>query len=111
MYCGISRVARNLLLICLRCFFQFPGYTSIVVGGDRQLFPLAGMFAQLECLGVILACPLCLRKIAVADPHCPIPPCKIRIKLDGTLIVWQGCRDAFLVSHLYGKAECFQSFE
>ncbi len=54
---GCPRVALNLLLIRLGRFIQFPGYTRIVVGGDRQLFPLAGMFPQLERLGVVLAGP------------------------------------------------------
>ena len=51
------RVALNLLLIRLGRFIQFSGYIPIVVGGDRQLFPLAGMFPQLECLGEVLAGP------------------------------------------------------
>src|SRR5256886_1150842 len=38
----VSRVACNLLLICLCRFIQFPGYARIVVGGDGQLFSLAG---------------------------------------------------------------------
>src|ERR1700683_1516876 len=43
-------VALNLLLKRLGRFIQFSGYILIVVGGDRQLFPLAGMFPQPECL-------------------------------------------------------------
>ena len=54
---GSLRVALNLLLIRLCRFIQFSGYILIVVGGDRQLFPLAGMFPQLKCLGVVLAGP------------------------------------------------------
>src|SRR5438876_214703 len=46
----VSRVARNLLFICLCRFFQFPSYARIVVGGDGQLFSLAGMLAQLKRL-------------------------------------------------------------
>src|SRR5215467_3751374 len=46
----VSRVARNLLFICLCRFLQFPRYARIVVGGDGQLFSLAGMLAQLERL-------------------------------------------------------------
>ena len=53
----VSRVALNLLLIRLGRFIQFSGYIRIVVGGDRQLFPFAGMFPQLECFGVVLAGP------------------------------------------------------
>ena len=51
----VSRVALNLLLIRLGRFIQFSGYILIVGGGDRQLFPLAGMFPQLKCLGEVLA--------------------------------------------------------
>ena len=54
---GIPRVALNRFLIRLGRFIQFPGYIRVVVGGDRQLFPLAGMFPQLECLGEVLAGP------------------------------------------------------
>jgi hypothetical protein len=53
----VSWVALNLLLIRLGRFIQFPSYIRIVVGGDRQLFPFAGMFPQLECLGVVVAGP------------------------------------------------------
>jgi hypothetical protein len=29
----------------------YPSYLRIIASGDRQLFPLAGVFPQLECLG------------------------------------------------------------
>ena len=44
MCSGVSPVALDLLLIRLCRFLQFPGYILIVVSGDGQLFPLAGMF-------------------------------------------------------------------
>jgi hypothetical protein len=47
-------VALDLLLKGLRRFIQFPGYSLVVVGGDRQPFLLAGMLPQLECLGEVL---------------------------------------------------------
>src|SRR5208282_5602854 len=51
----LSWVALNLLLISLGRFLQLASYKLVVGGGDRQLFPLAGMFSQLKCLRVILA--------------------------------------------------------
>ncbi len=42
----IPRVALNRLLIRRCCFIQFSGYILVVVGGDSQLFPFAGMFPQ-----------------------------------------------------------------
>jgi hypothetical protein len=31
-------------LVCLGCFVPFAGHILVVVGGDIQLFPFAGMF-------------------------------------------------------------------
>jgi hypothetical protein len=39
---GAPWVALNHLLILLDRLIQFPGHTSIVAGGDTQLFPFAG---------------------------------------------------------------------
>ncbi len=52
---GIPRVALNHLFICLGRLIQFSGYILEVVGSDAQLFPLAGVFPQLKCFGVVLA--------------------------------------------------------
>ena len=52
-----------------------------------------------------------LAKIVVVLAHCPVAHGKIRIKLDGTLMVRQGCGRAFLVKGLSAKAVRFQSFE
>ena len=57
MCSGFSRVALNLLLKRLGCFIQFSSDTRIVLGGDHQLLPFAGMFPQLECLGEVIAGP------------------------------------------------------
>ena len=52
--CGYLGVVLNLLLKRLCRFIEFPGYIVIVARSDRQLFPLTGMFPQLECLGEVL---------------------------------------------------------
>ncbi len=57
MCSGVSRVVLYLLLIRLGRFIQFSSYILIVASGDLQLFPLAGVFPQLECLGEVLAGP------------------------------------------------------
>ena len=75
--------------------YPVPRLHSIVVGGDHQPFPLAGMFPQLECLGEVLAGPPQLAETVVVVAHCPVAHGKIRIKLDGTLIVRQGCGGPF----------------
>jgi uncharacterized repeat protein (TIGR03803 family) len=49
------RAVRHVNALCR--FLQLPGYSLIVSGGDRQLFPLTGMFPQLKCLCVLLAGP------------------------------------------------------
>jgi hypothetical protein len=105
------RVTLNHLLIRLRGFIQFSGYIQVVVGGDLQLFSLAGMFPQLECLGVVLAGPPYLAESLVVAAHCRVAHGKIRIKLDGSLMIRQGCGVAFLVTGLSAKAVCFQSFQ
>ena len=52
-----------------------------------------------------------LAEIEVVAAHCPVAHGKIRIKLDGTLMVRQGCGGAFLITGLSAKAVRFQSFE
>ena len=47
----IARIGLDFLLIRLRCFLQFSGHVAIVVSGDNQFLPLAGMVSQFECLG------------------------------------------------------------
>src|SRR5271156_1154478 len=94
------RVALNLLLKGLGRFIQFSSYIRIVVGCDLQLFPLAGMLPQLECFGVVLAGPLRLAENEVVIAHCPVAHGKIRVKLDGTLMVRQGCRSEEHTSEL-----------
>src|ERR1019366_4811494 len=91
---GFPWVVRNPLLICLGCFIQLSGYGVIVVGGDLQFFPFAGMFPQLECLGVVLAGSPWFVETEVVVAYCPIAHSKIRIKLDGTLMVRQACGGA-----------------
>ena len=107
----VSRVALNLLLIRLGRFIQFSGCTRIVAGSDIQLFPFAGMFPQLKRLGLVIAGPPWLAKTGVVVAHSRVAHGKIRVKLDGTLIVRQGRGRAFLVAGLSAKAERFQSFE
>src|SRR6266566_3953370 len=51
----ISGIAFNLLLKRLCRFVQFSSDTPIIRRGDEQLFPFAGAFAQLECLGIVPA--------------------------------------------------------
>src|ERR1700741_1867304 len=57
VHSGLPRVARNLLLKRLGGLVQFSGYLRVVVGGEVQLFHLAGMLPQLECFGQVLAGP------------------------------------------------------
>jgi hypothetical protein len=92
-------------------FIQFSSYIHIVGGGDMQLFPFAGMFAQLECLREVIAGPPYLAESRVVAAHCKVAHGKIRVKLDGTLMVRQGGGGAFLVTGLRAKAVRFQSFQ
>jgi len=57
------------------------------VSSDRQPFPFAGMLPQLKCLGVVLARSLQLAESEVGAAHRCIRRRKIRIKLDGALVV------------------------
>ena len=54
---GVSWVALNPLLSYLGCLIQFSRYIRIVGDGDLQLFPIAGVFPQLERLAEILSGP------------------------------------------------------
>jgi len=92
-------------------FVQFPGYIQVVVSCDRQLFPFAGMFPQQERLSVVLAGPPYLAESEVVDAHRVVAHGKIRIKLDGALMVRRGCDGAFFAVGLLSKAVRFQSFE
>src|SRR5580704_1887257 len=69
------------------------------------------MFAQLVRPREILAGPLYFGETGVATAHSPVSHGKIRIKLDGTLMVRQRCGGAFLTIRLDTKAVCFQSLD
>src|SRR5208282_2472914 len=90
------RVACNRLLIGLCSFVQFPAYTLVVISRNGQLFPFAGMLAQLECLGVIFAGASSLTHAVVIVAHIHIANGKVRVEFDGVLMVRQGGGCTFL---------------
>src|SRR5579871_451149 len=107
----VPRVALDPFPIRLYSFLQFPGYQLIVVGRDRQLFRLAGMFAQLKCLAQVLLGTAQFGKTEVVVAYFVVTHGKVRIKLDGALRVRQGGGSALLVISLSAKAVRFQRFE
>src|ERR1700691_2177829 len=109
--CNFQWVVVNFLLICLSRFIQFSGYIRIVIRSDRQLFPLAGMFPQLECLGEVLAGSPKSAETEVVPAYRPVAHGKIGIELDRTLMERQGCGGAFLMPILCTKAIRLQSFQ
>src|ERR1019366_10711438 len=92
---GLLRGALNLLLIRLGRFAQLSPDIELVVRGQRELFPLAGMIAQLESLGEVLTGPPRLGETEVFPAHCQVAHGKIRIELDGALVVRQSSAGAF----------------
>src|SRR5580693_1823541 len=108
---SVSRVALNLLLISLGGLMQFPTDDEVVGTRDGKLFPFAGMLPQLKGLGVVLAGSCDLFETVVVVPYRPICEREIRIKLDGALMVRQGCGETFLIPGLYSRAIRFERFQ
>src|SRR5215469_6907504 len=92
----IPGVAVDPLLIGLGCFLQLSGHIQIVVGGDRQLFPLADLISQLKGLAEVRPGSVYLAETGVVQAQRPVGHCKVRIKVEHTLKIRQGCRRTLL---------------
>src|SRR5256885_15010804 len=99
----VARVALDPLLISLFRFLQFPGHDLVIGSRNGQLFPLAGVLAQLKRLVEVLAGPPELTKAEIVGADRLVPAGKIRIKLDGALVMREGCGGAFLAPRCFGK--------